>query len=244
MAGDLHIVPMRLVDRGGELGGRDVHIGLGRGEAERGPVADQRARILRVAQRVELGNRRRGPLEIGRREVEIGPDHAPRLDLPPDAEVAIRIRRSTRPRGGDAAGEIELREGDEHLVGDERAVDRRRAEHMFVHPDEPRDHRLAAAVDRARALGQADRAVGADGRDPVMIDEQRLVRARHGAGAVDHGHMLDRDQRPALAHEIRLLRRLGTARKGAQETDEKRKNLADHRRAPWLASTRSRRRGD
>ena len=151
MAGELHAVAVRLVDRGGELGRRDVHIGLGRGEAERGPVAHRRARLGRVAQRMELGMRRRRAFEIGRGEIEIGADQPPRLDLPPDAEIAVGIHRAGGARGGDAAGEIERRGRSEHLVADERAVARGRAEHMLVHADQAGDDRLAAAVDLARA---------------------------------------------------------------------------------------------
>ena len=214
MAGDLHPVAMGLVDRGGELGRGDVHIGLGRGEAERGPVADHRPRIGGVAQRMELGDRRRRPFEIGRGEIEIGADHPPGLDLALDAEIAIGVHRSRGARGGDAAGEVERREGREHLVGDERAIGRGGAEHMLVHADQAGDDRLAAAVDLARAGGNRHRPVRAQGGDPAMIDEQGLVRPRRRAGAVDQGDMLDRDQRPALAYRIgrRRLRRLRAAR--------------------------------
>ena len=68
------------------------------------------------------GKRRRRAFEIGRGEIEIGADQPPRLDLPPDAEIAVGIDRAGGAGGGDSAGEVELGEGDRRLDDRERAV--------------------------------------------------------------------------------------------------------------------------
>jgi hypothetical protein len=85
-------------------------------------------------------------------------------------------------------------------------------------PTRPGGDRLAAAVYLVGAGGDRHRSVRADRCDPAVIDDQGLVRARCGTGAVDQGDMLDRDQRPALAHRIR--RRPGRLRAARQCTEQ------------------------
>ncbi len=175
-------------------------------------MANRRARFGGAAQRIELGEGRRRAFEIGRGEIEIGPDQPACLDLPPDTEIAVRVDRAGGARGGDAAGEIERREGDRRLDDRERAVARGGAVHMLVHADEARNGGAPAPVDPGDAAGKRDRPVRPDRGDAATLDEDRLVRPGRGAGAVDDEDMLDRDQRGAHAHEIGLRPRL---RRGA-----------------------------
>ena len=67
--GHLHSARVRFVDRGGQLGARDLHVGLERRRAFVGPVGDLLARILGVLQRVHLHERVR-PVQVRRGRID------------------------------------------------------------------------------------------------------------------------------------------------------------------------------
>ena len=80
------------------------------------------------------------------------------------------------------------------------AVERRRIEHVIVHPHETGDNRVAMEIERLRARG--DRRIGgANARDPPARDDDRLVLAGGSARAVDHADMCESHRRGIDPHE-------------------------------------------
>ena len=66
---------------------------------------------------------------------------------------------------------------------------------MLVHHHQAGDHALAGEVDRRRAAGDSDPGEVADRGDVAVAQDQRLILARRRAGAVDHAHVGQRDDR-------------------------------------------------
>jgi hypothetical protein len=64
---------------------------------------------------------------------------------------------------------------------------------VLVHAHQSRNHGSAAEVHRLRAGGHGRGARRSDGRDLAMIDENGLILDGRGPGAIDHAHMLQRD---------------------------------------------------
>ena len=130
MSGDLQSALVRLLDRRGELGARDVHVRLERRCAFIGPEVHHAPRVVRPGELVNLVQPETRTLEIRTGRIDPWPGLSARVDVALDPDVGEAVHVSAGPHRRDSAGQIKPREA----LGDV-AVDARsgRVEQMLVH---------------------------------------------------------------------------------------------------------------
>ena len=127
---------------------------------------------------------------------------------PPDAKSRARVERRSivlaadahalfsviaeRIHGGHAERRIEAKLLNDLIVDRQSAV---AAVEMAVRVDEARDDDLAGDVDPRRAGRNLQRCRGTDAIDAPVADEQRRIRDRRSAGAVNNSRADERDRR-------------------------------------------------
>ncbi len=189
VAGDLDAALMCRLHSGREFGARDVHVGLERSRALIGPEPDHTGGLIGTAQLVHLRGERALAFQVRAGDVQARTGHAAGIDQALDIEVGIGLHAARGARGRDSAGQIEPREGVAHL-GVERHSPAARIEQVLMHADNAGNHGVAGEVEHARAGGRSSR-----GGDPAVVDHQRLIFPRRGAGAVDDPHVSEGDHR-------------------------------------------------
>ena len=109
MTRDLEPPLVRLLDRGAELGARDVHVRLERRRAGVGPEIHHAPRVVRSRELVHLIEAEPRTLQIRRGGVEPGTRLFSGFDVAPDPDVteAVHVAPGTHRRH--AASEIESR---------------------------------------------------------------------------------------------------------------------------------------
>src|SRR5947208_14180101 len=107
MSGELEVVPMRLLDRGFELGAREMHVGLEGVDTLARPIGDFAPGILRRADLVTLDEESARTFEIRTCHIEMRSNQMAGIDLMLQAEVGIGFDAAGRAHRRPAVGEIE-----------------------------------------------------------------------------------------------------------------------------------------
>src|SRR6185503_8843764 len=101
--------------------------------------------------------------------------------------------------GRHGASEIKSRAGERHL---RRAPTGGGVEQMVVHPDETRDDSAPRKVHRSRTGRRLHARRRPDVRDAAVLNDDRLVRLRRRARAIDDGYVRERYDWFAHAHVL------------------------------------------
>ncbi|MGB7280869.1 MAG: hypothetical protein WBE13_01300 [Candidatus Acidiferrum sp.] len=72
---------------------------------------------------------------------------------------------------------------------------------MVVHADEAGNYGVAGEIEHFRAVRNFCRGGVAERSNFPVLDDQRLIRARSGAGAVHHTHMRQREDMRVFFHK-------------------------------------------
>ena len=196
VACDLDAVLVRRVDGGLQLGVRDIHVRFEGCDAFGDPILHGPDGVFRPGELVHLRGERAFAFEIRAGDPELGTGHFAGVDELLHAEVGVGFETAAGARGSDTAGEIESREAEGLLIVSGDAVTRV-VKQVFVHPHESRDHSVAGEVDGLRAGRHGDERRRSERRDFAVVEDDRLVLTRCGAGAIDHPCVLQRDHRSA-----------------------------------------------
>ena len=152
MSGDLEAALMSLVDRGAELGARDLHVRLERRRAHCRPIRHLPSRVGRVFERMHLERAARA-VQVRRRGVDRRARAQAGIDLALQVQVHHPVRVPAGPHRRDAAGEIQAREALAELTVDGGAG---RVVEVLVHHHEAGHDGLAREIDDGCAVRHGD----------------------------------------------------------------------------------------
>ncbi len=204
--GHFHAVLVRLIDCRGQLRAADLRVRLEPRHSLLRPVAHEPPRIVGSVQRMHRRERRSWPLQIRPCGDDLRSRRLQRVGEPLEVELLVRVHAPRSADRGHARRQEEPRIARAHVA--HPAV-----VHVVVQTDDPGDHGLPREIDDVGALGDRDRAAGADGRYPLAAHDYRLIVARGGAGSVNHARVRECDHRRVhtyvLAHRLRKVALLG-----------------------------------
>ena len=200
MPGDLEPALVRFLGGGAQLRTRDVHVGLERCCALVRPVVHHRSCVGRVTQRLDLRDRKAGPLEVWRGHVDRGAERGAGVDGLLDVEIRVAGHVAGSSHGGNAAGEIETREAEALFVVDGSAA--RWVEQMLVQHHVAWHDAASGEVERAGPGRDLRGRRVADGENRGAPDHDRLPGPRRRTGSVDDPNVGERDDRVGHADEL------------------------------------------
>ena len=209
MPRDLELARVRGADGRFQLRPRDVHVRLEGGGAEVCPVFVGAPGVLGAGQLPQHGRERAGAFQIRPGDVDLRPGDLPRIDELLDLHVRLRLDRAGRADRGDAAGQVQPRKAEGHLVVEgEGSSDRlslgrgSRIEKVVVHPDQSGNHRRAREIDHLRAGRRGSRRRRTDRFDLSPREHDSLILLRRRSRAVHDFHMRERHDRGLHRDEL------------------------------------------
>src|SRR5689334_5067477 len=110
MSGHLQSTLVRFLDDRGELGARDVHVGLEGRRPGIGPEVHHAASVVRTGELVNLIESETGTLEIGSGRVDPWPGLSARVDVSLDSNIGVAIHVPAGSHGRHATGQVKSRE--------------------------------------------------------------------------------------------------------------------------------------
>ena len=104
MAGQLHVMCVRLLDRRAQFIARDVHVRLVGGDALVSPVIDHALRIVRAGELVHLRKECRLAFQVGRGQIDLGSGHQAGIDPLLHLDIGVRLDAAGSAHGRHTCG--------------------------------------------------------------------------------------------------------------------------------------------
>src|SRR5215472_13402784 len=213
VTGDLQTARVGGVNRGFQFGPMDVHVGLKRPRTLADPILYRATGVVGICKHVHLRGKSALSLQIRSGHIDLGADEFSVVDSSLQFKIKIRLETACGADRGHSGRQIEARKTERHVVEDSAA---RGIEEVIVHADQPRQSGVAGEVQVLGSRRDFDRSRGADGRDFVPGNNDRLVGPGGGTSAVDDSQMLERDD--ARGHTNEVLNRLRPRLRKAETT--------------------------